>query len=494
MLENIDLSFTVNRKEYKREMIELEKRLNLLQQQIKEYKIPVLIVFEGWSASGKGTLISKVLNPLDPRYFNVYTLDKPTEDSKMRPFLWRYFINLPSKGRISIYDKSWHRIILPEGQKKLNLSMKEKDGFYYDVNSFEEQLTADGILVIKLFLHISKEEQVRRFKELEKSPGTKWRVDENDWLQNRDYDTCLKRFETMILKSNTGLSKWSVVEANDKNYATIKVYDIIINKIEEEIDRRLTATKAVGENKMESVVAPEVSILSSIDLNKKISKEVYKEKLNYYQRKMSELGFKLYTKRRSVVMVYEGWDAAGKGGNIKRMTQELDPRGYEVVPVAAPTLDELNHHYLWRFWNKMPKDGHFGLFDRSWYGRVMVERIEGFCSPEEWQRAYKEINDMEKHMHNHGAIIFKFWIHIDKEEQLRRFQMRQEDPLKQYKITEEDWRNREKWDEYEKAVDEMLFRTNTGYAPWNVIESNDKKYARIKTLEYVVNELGKLLD
>jgi polyphosphate kinase 2 (PPK2 family) len=208
---------------------------------------------------------------------------------------------------------------------------------------------------------------------------------------------------------------------------------------------------------------------------------------------MSELGFKLYTKRRSVVMVYEGWDAAGKGGNIKRMTQELDPRGYEVVPVPAPTQDELNHHYLWRFWKKMPKDGHCAIFDRSWYGRVMVERIEGFCTAEEWQRAYKEINDMEKHMVNHGVILFKFWIHIDKEEQLKRFQLRQADPLKQYKITDEDWRNREKWDQYEKAVDEMLWRTNTEYAKWRVIESNDKKYARIKTLEYVVNELERQL-
>jgi polyphosphate:AMP phosphotransferase len=487
------LNYTVGRKEYRQEMNALETRLISLQQQIREYKIPVLIVFEGWSASGKGTLIGKLLNPLDPRYFNVYTLDRATQDAVMRPFLWRYFSNLPSVGRIAIYDKSWHRIAQPEGEKKWRLTEKEIDGFYYDVNAFEEQLASDGILVIKLFLHISKEEQRRRFKEILKNPDTKWRVDEDDLKQNEDYHSCLKRFESMILESNTGLSKWSVVEANDKNYATLKIYKVIISKIEEEIARRIAANEPAAILRQNPITAPAVSILSSIDLDKKISKEEYKEKLAHYQNKMSDLGFKLYTKRRSVVMVYEGWDAAGKGGNIKRMTQELDPRGYEVVPSAAPTQDELNHHYLWRFWNKMPKDGHFAIFDRSWYGRVMVERIEGFCTTEEWQRAYKEINDMEKHMVNHGTVIFKFWIHIDKEEQLKRFQLRQTDPLKQYKITDEDWRNREKWDQYEKAVDEMLFRTNTDYAHWKVIESNDKKYARIKTLEYVVKELEKQL-
>jgi len=494
MLEKIDLSFQTDHKTYKREMEPLEARLTALQQQIKDYKIPVLIVFEGWSASGKGTFISKVLNPLDPRYFNVHTLDKPSESSILRPFLWRYAVSLPSKGRISIYDKSWHRLNLPEGQRKWKLTQKAKDEFFYDVNAFEEQLAVDGILVIKLFLHISRDEQKRRFKELIKTPDTAWRVDEDDWRQNEEYDIYLKRFERMIQESNTGISKWSVIEANDKNYATIKIFKVIINKIEEEMNRRLSVQRVQPEITVKPVEPPEVSILSSVALDKTISKASYKEKLAHYQRKMSELGFKLYTKRRSVVMVYEGWDAAGKGGNIKRMTQELDPRGYEVVPISAPTQDELIHHYLWRFWNKIPKDGHFGIFDRSWYGRVMVERIEGFCTLEEWQRAYKEINDFERHLHNHGVIIFKFWVHIDKDEQLARFEARQQDPLKQYKITEEDWRNREKWDLYEKAVDEMLFRTNTEYAPWLVVESNDKKYARIKTLEAVTAKLERMLQ
>ena len=491
MLENIDLNKTLQKKEYKTAMDALEPRLADLQQEIAKQKMPVMIVFEGWSAAGKGTLISKVLYPLDPRFFNVYTMDKLTDAELFRPALWSYWTKSPSKGRIALFDKSWHRVALPDGVAKWKLSPKERDGFFYDVNAFEEQLTDDGTLIIKFFLHISKEEQKKRFNELAKNDDTKWRVDADDRKQNDEYDEHLALFESMIQQSNSGKTKWVIVEANDKYYAVVKVYETIIHKIEEELARR--AVRPAAKAAEPSVTPQEISILRSIDLDKRLSSNEYKDKLKYYQNKMQTLGFKLYTKRRPVVIVYEGWDAAGKGGNIKRLTQELDPRGYDVNPVAAPSAEELAHHYLWRFWNKMPKGGHIGIFDRSWYGRVMVERIEGFCTPEEWQRAFQEINDMERHMANHGTILFKFWLHIDQEEQLTRFTDRQNNPAKQYKITDEDWRNREKWDAYERAVDEMLFRTNTAYAPWTVVESNDKRYARIKALELVTSELEKKL-
>ena len=495
MLEKISLSRQMDKKQYKKEMSELEQRLAGLQFKIKEQNIPVLIVFEGWSAAGKGTYISKVLHPLDPRYFNVFTLNKLSEDAAMRPFLWNYWIKTPINGIISIFDKSWHRVSLPEGEEKHDLSKSEKEGFYYDVNAFERQLCENGTLIIKLFLHISKEEQKRRFLELESSQDTKWRIDENDWKQNKEYDKYLKLFENMIIQSNVGLSKWNIIEANDKNFATAKIYKVIISKIEEEIQARISAKALREQRKAETpetsaiIVPPQISILSSVDAKKTISDSDYKDELEKLQAKIARLGYKLYTKRRSVVIAYEGWDAAGKGGNIKRLTQELDPRGYNVVPIAAPTVEELNHHYLWRFWKAYPKDGHIAIFDRSWYGRVLVERIEGFCQPEDWQRAYKEINDMEAHMYNHGSIIFKFWLHIDKEEQLARFRSRQSDPLKQYKITDDDWRNREKWDLYESAVDEMLFRTSTEHNPWTVVESNNKKFARIKVLRLVADKL-----
>lgn len=496
ILGKIDLNQTLDKKEYKSEMKDLQNTLNALQQKTKEMNIPVCIVFEGWSASGKGTLISKVLYPLDPRYFNVYSMNKIEENALMRPLLWSYWTKTPSKGRTTIFDKSWHRVILPGGIKKWKLTNDEIKGFYYDVNAFEKALIDDGTLIIKLFLHISKNEQKKRFKELESNEDTKWRIDAADKQQNIDYDYYIELFQHMIQNTNTSESQWSIIEANDKKFATVKIYKILINKIQDEINKRLELESYEKQDKNNEDILleiPSISILKNVDLSKTIKEDEYKKKLELYQARMSDLCYKLYTKRKSVVILFEGWDAAGKGGNIKRLTEEIDPRGYEVITTAAPTTEELNHHYLWRFWNKMPKDGHLAIFDRTWYGRVTVERVEGFCTNEEWQRAYKEINDTELHMVNKGTIIFKFWVHIDKDEQLARFKAREVDPLKQYKITSEDWRNRDKWDLYEKAVDEMLFRTNTDYAPWIIVESNDKKYARIKVLEHVTKELELIL-
>ena len=496
MLEKIDLTKRLSKKEFKSEIGELSERLSGLQQQIKALKIPVLIVFEGWSSAGTGTYIAKLLHPLDPRGYNVHTLSTVSEDAAVRPLLWRFWTKTPAKGRMAIFDRSWHRALLPESLDILPLSESEIGGFYHDVNSFERQLSDDGTLIIKLFLHISKSEQKKRLDDLLKNPETGWRVDDGDLRQNKDYDKYLKYFESIIQQSNFGFSAWNIIEANDVNYATIKMYKVIISKIEE-TSRAKTAvmeTESASLSAEQPVIElPRISILNSVDLDVALSKKEYKKELAYYQEKISQLGFKLYRKRRPVVIVYEGWDAAGKGGNIRRLTEELDPRGYEVVPISAPNQEELSQHYLWRFWKGMPKGGHFSIFDRSWYGRVMVERLEGFCTDEEWQRAYREINDMELHLHNHGVIIFKFWLHIDPDEQLKRFNDRQSDPLKQHKITDEDWRNRAKWSEYEIAVNEMLLQTGTSYAPWTVVESNDKRYARIKTLKLVVETLEREL-
>ncbi|MCL2095799.1 MAG: polyphosphate:AMP phosphotransferase [Oscillospiraceae bacterium] len=500
MLKKIDPSrYTLTKKEYKTQIDTLETKFEELQRKIIDLQIPVIIAFEGWSASGKGACISKIVYPLDPRCFNVYTMGKIPEDVAMRPFLWNYWQKIPSKGRMTIFDKSWHRASLPEQQSKRPLTTDETNGFYYDINAFERQLSDDGVLIIKFFLHISKNEQRRRFDELLENPDTKWRVDRRDINQNKNYETHLKYFDDMIRGSDFDFSRWSIIESDDLNYAAVKIYNIIINKIEEKIrgDNYKSRERPSGQNELNKLNQTEKSVtrvkLSEVNPDKNIAQAEYKERLAHYQKKLSELGYKLYTKRRPVVIVYEGWDAAGKGGNIKRLTQRLDPRSYEVIPVAAPSKEELAHHYLWRFWKAVPKDGHFGIFDRSWYGRVLVERVENLCSETEWRRAYREINDMEKHLYNHGAIIFKFWLHIDQNEQLRRFQNRETDPLKQYKITEEDWRNREKWEAYEKAAGEMLFLTGTNYSPWTVIESNNKKYARIKTLKILVETLEERL-
>jgi len=235
------------------------------------------------------------------------------------------------------------------------------------------------------------------------------------------------------------------------------------------------------------------SVLDSIDLGLDLSKSRYTQELKRCQKRVAEIEHEVYLKRIPVVIVYEGWDAAGKGGTIRRLVQGLDPRGYEVVPIAAPNDIEKLHHYLYRFWTRLPKAGHITIFDRSWYGRVLVERVERFCSEREWKRAFTEINETERQWADFGTAIIKFWLHIDRDEQLRRFKQRQSIPHKRWKITDEDWRNRDKWNVYREAVDEMLVRTSTSHAPWTVVEANSKHYARVKTLKTVIATLDERL-
>lgn len=486
MLEKVDLKKKLPKAEYKTEIKELETKLARLEQEIKSRQMPVMIVFEGWSASGKGMIMSRILNILDPRYFKVYSMHKDTEEVTMRPYLWNYWTKIPKNGQIVIIDKSYHRTIINPDYK---LTDKECSNFYNDINAFEQTLNDSGLVIIKLFMHVSREEQKKRLLSLSRNDETSWRVNDKNFNQNKEYNKYLDLFDEMVFRTNTEKNPWHIIEADDDKYATVKVFKTVINSIEIEIKKR----DAIPEIDIEPKFNDTVDVLKNVDLSQTISEDEYKKQLKYYQNKIRNLGYKMYKKRKSVIIAYEGWDAAGKGGNIKRITQKMDPRGYEVVPVSAPSRDELNHHYLWRFWNKIPKDGHLAIFDRTWYGRVMVERIEGFCTQDEWSRAYREINDMEFNIVNHDILLIKFWLHIDKQEQLNRFNERQENPLKQYKITEEDWRNREKWDLYEKAVNEMIFRTSTRYTPWIVVESNDKKFARIKTLKYVVEKLEDFL-
>lgn len=236
-------------------------------------------------------------------------------------------------------------------------------------------------------------------------------------------------------------------------------------------------------------------MLERIDLTQSLPKEEYEKKLVQYQIQLHHLGYELYVKKRSLIIVYEGWDAGGKGGNIKRVTERLDPRGYEVFPIAAPAGDDKTHQYLWRFWRRIkpPDEKQILIFDRSWYGRVLVERVEGFCKEAEWKRAYHEINEFERQLVDSGSIVVKFWIHISKEEQLRRFEERQNDPYRAWKLTDEDWRNRDKWDRYTQAVEDMLLKTSTLTSPWTVVEGNDKNFARVRTLSTLVETVSKEL-
>ena len=516
MLEKIDLNKKLSKKEYEKAMDELAPKLALLQRECKAAEIPIMVLFEGWGASGKGTLINKLIAPLDPRGFKVFTIQKVSEEEAMRPFLWRFWTKLPAKGRIHIFDRSWYRSVVANS---IDTSGKEneKARLLSEINQFEQELVEDGMIIIKFFLHISQKVQKSRFKGLEKTKKTSWRVTGQDWKQNESYDKYRNLFDEMIAKTDTEYAPWTIIEATDKEFATSKIIATMVeklqdakkkkedalyqkeiskqddhvesNEIKQKNEKEVAIIRTESKAYLEIEKALKLDVLSGVDLSLTLGKENYRKRVIELQEKLAILHYEMYRNRIPVVLAFEGWDAGGKGGAIKRLTENIDPRGYEVVPVSAPNDIERAHHYLWRFWNAIPKAGHLTIFDRTWYGRVMVERIEGFCSEKEWQRAYNEINHMEEHLTNFGCIVIKFWLHIDKEEQARRFKERQETPEKQWKITEEDWRNREQWEQYEEAVNEMIIRTSTTNAPWIIVEANDKYFARIKVLETVVNAL-----
>lgn len=488
MLEKIDLSKRVDKDVYKQVMDEAEEKLGLLQRACKEAGIPVVIVFEGMGAAGKGVQINRLIQALDPRGFDVYACNRPSEDEQMRPFLWRYWIKTPAKGRIAIFDRSWYRSVQVDRFDGLTPETSLADA-YQDILSFEKQLSDDGTVIIKLFLYIDQEEQKKRFKKLTSSKENSWRVTPEDLKRCEEFDRYLQMNEEMLENTDTDCAPWTIIEATDKNYAALKIMTTVADRLEYELEKQKSTEGSAIKVQLPEKQRYKNGVLSGIDLSKKLEKSDYKKQMKKLQNRLEELHSEIYLLRIPVVIGFEGWDAGGKGGAIKRLTSHLDPRGYRVNPTAAPNDIEKVHHYLWRFWNNVPKAGHIAIFDRTWYGRVMVERIEGFCTEAEWRRAYQEINEMESHMANAGAVILKFWLHIDKDEQERRFTERQNNPAKQWKITEEDWRNREKWDLYEEAVNEMLVRTSTTYAPWIVVEGNDKYYARVKVLKTVVEAL-----
>lgn len=488
MLKNAMVSIAEN-ENYKELITQLRQELSGLQLKIRDKKLPVIIVFEGWSASGKGSLIAEMIKYLDPRFFKVHSSLPATPSEQRYPLLNRFWKDIPEYGKMLIMDRSWYQE-LAIARLEEDISQKEYSRRVKAVNTFERQLSNDGYLIIKLFLHITKEEQAKRFDKLCDNDDTKWRVTKLDKKRHKHYDEYFDAFDDMTEKTNTEYAPWNIINAADKTFAKFQMFSIITESINHALEEKRPTYPA---NETFSLLT--MPALNDISLNdKKLTPDEYAEQLKKCQKELSKLHNRLYRAKVPMMIAFEGWDAAGKGGAIKRIASALDPRGYEAVPIAAPDKTELAHHYLWRFWNHIPKTGHIAIFDRTWYGRVMVEKIEGFTPVERCEQAYNEINEFEKELSDSGIIIVKFWLQIDKDEQLKRFTERQNTPEKQWKITDEDWRNREKWDSYEAAVNEMLCRTSSEYAPWNVIEANDKLYARIKVLKTVIAAINEKLD
>lgn len=468
---------------------ELGERLSRAQRLIGNLDIPVLIIVDGWESSGKGYVIKDLVKELNPKHFKVNVFENPTEEEQNRPFLWRFWEKTPRYGNIAIFDRSFYFKLFND--RSLDDDQLDKD--IQDISSIEKQLLDDKTIIIKFFLHQKEETQQERIDELKDDEYRSFMISERDEDQYDHYEEYLKHYDNILEKSDFTFSKWHVVSSEDKSDASDMVLGMTIDLIHQGIDR-IMGMQNSGLKKELRDYRPEEKPLDRLNLNLNLDDDEYDKLKDELQEKAQRLAFKLYTKGIPTVLVFEGVDAAGKGGAIQRLTREMDPRGYEVITTSAPSELESDHHYLWRFYKNFPKRGDLKIFDRSWYGRVMVERVEGFAETEEWDRAYGEINQMEEHLHNFGTLVLKFFIYIDKEEQLRRFKDRETEPDKVYKLTEEDWRNREKWDDHVEAMNEMLVRTDTEHAPWIIVEGQQKKYARIKVLRTFIEEAENILE
>lgn len=460
---------------------ELALELSKVQRECKDKKIPVMIVLEGLSVIDKGNVINEIIEELDPRGFQVIASHKLPKDTHM-PFLWKYWTCMPEKGKFHIYDKNWHGECL----RNRKVSREERLKSIEHIENFEKQLIEDGVVVIKIFLYCEKEqfnlEKIRKDKHKEffskeyKKEKNRW----NRWIQDTSFSFC----------------NWHIVDVS-KGQGKELILKHIMEKCKQGMEKEKTREEkfilAEEDEIKYDIKRIKELCLAKINLNKTVEKKYYKKQVKTLQKKLQKLQLQMKEKKLSLVIVLEGWDAAGKGGAIKRITKCLDPRSYEVVPISAPNDLERSHHYLWRFWRHIPKPGYITIFDRSWYGRVMVEPIEGLCTREQWKRAYKEINQMEQQWQEKNRVILKFWLQIDKEEQKERFLARKNNPDKAWKLTKEDWRNREKWDLYEVMVNKMLEKTSTIISPWIIVEANSKYYARLKILENIVYQLEEQL-
>ncbi|MCI7099113.1 MAG: polyphosphate:AMP phosphotransferase [Lachnospiraceae bacterium] len=491
MLNSIQLNQSLSKQDYKAAMEQLIPEISSLQRQIRAAGIPVTIVFEGIDMAGKGVLINELISAMDPRGYAVVSTERETEDEKRHPFLWRFWKNLPAKGRIQVFDRSWYRKVMQDPFEH-TLSSKDLDTAFKEIINFERLLTDGGMVIIKFFLVISEKEQTRRLNNLTDKRETMWRVKSEEIKHNKHYNRYLNICQDMIVRTESNFAPWTIVESTDRRFAAVKIMRHVAAVLKDALMKKAQEQPALPNALCDSSLL-DTSILDGMDLSKSLTREEYTKRMKNVQKRLESLHNQIYEKQLPVVLVFEGQDAAGKGGAIKRLTKKLDPRGYEVIPTSAANAVEKQYHYLWRFWTRMPKDGHIAIFDRSWYGRVMVERIEGFCSEEEWKRAFRELNEMEESIAAHGTVILKFWLQIDRDEQEIRFKDRMENPEKQWKITDEDWRNREKWDQYRVAVDEMLIKTSTSYAPWIVVEANNKLYSRVKILETIADTLDSAL-
>ena len=488
MFESAEIDHVIAKATFAAEEQVLREALLEVQYALREQgRHAVIILINGIEGAGKGETVKLLNEWMDPRLIQVSTFDQQTDEELARPAAWRYWRQLPPKGRIGIFFGNWYSQML-QGRVHGDLKKDQLNGAIEGALGLEQMLCNEGTLIFKFWFHLSKKQMLKRLETLKDDPLHSWRLSPLDWQQSKTYDKFVRAGEDVLRRTSRDYSPWYIVAGADANYRSLTVGRILLEGLQAAL-RNGTERAPLPHTTPLMTRTDQRSLLDSLNMRLSLAKADYREQLAQEQARLAQLMRDKRMRRHALVAVFEGNDAAGKGGAIRRVAAALDPRQYRIVPVAAPTEEERAQPYLWRFWRHIPARGKFTVFDRSWYGRVLVERVEGFCAPEDWLRAYGEINDFEEQLSNAGVVLVKFWLAIDEQTQLLRFRERENNPVKRFKITEEDWRNREKWPLYREAVGDMVDRTSTRLAPWTLVEANDKQFARVKVLRTINDAL-----
>jgi len=496
MFEAAELGQTLSKADYDAGLAKLRPALLEAHFALKDTKVPVIVIVSGADGAGKGEVVHRLNEWLDPRGVDTQAFWQSSDEERERPRYWRFWRALPARGRIGILFGSWYSepiIRRVYGEIKTSKLDTEMDRIAF----FEKLLADDGAVIVKLWFHLSKKAQRRRLKDLASNPKTRSRVLPSDWKHFKLYDKFTEVSERALRRTDAGHAPWHLIEAADRRYRELTAGQILLQAIQAKLAGLQKAKTAAAPAKPAKTTARRgksgITILDHVGLSQRLSDKEYAAQLEKQQSRLTRLTWAAWEKKVASVALFEGWDAAGKGSAIRRVTAAMDPRLYRIIPIAAPTDEERARHYLWRFWRHLPRAGMTTIFDRSWYGRVLVERVEGFAREEEWRRSYLEINDFEEQLAESGIVVSKFWIHIGKDEQLRRFKQRESIAIKRYKITDEDWRNRGQWDAYKAAINDMVAHTSTEFAPWTLVAGNDKKFARVQIVKTLCQHLESAL-
>ncbi len=496
MFEGCKLGRKVSKPDFKEQVPGLRTDLLREQRRLRQTNIPVVIIVAGVEGAGKGEVVNRLNAWLDTRGVQTHAFWDETDEERQRPRYWRFWRALPPRGEIGILFGAWYQAPV-EHRVTGRCDDAQLDAELTRISDFERMLIADGALVVKFWFHMSVSDQKKRLKELSRDDRSRWKMLPP---KKKEFSMHYSRFEQIaervIRQTDSGVSPWYLIEATDERYRDLTVGRTLLDALRARIDSGDAHPPAEPHSHAPSLPISEsakITVLDKVDLSNGLSPSAYRDDMSRSQQELNELAWQAYKSSRSTVLVFEGVDAGGKGGAIRRISNAIDSRLYRTIPVAAPTDEEKAHHYLWRFWRHIPRAGRITIYDRSWYGRVLVERIEGFAAEAEWRRAYAEINEFEQQLTENGVVLLKFWMHISQEEQLERFKERERVPYKQHKITDEDWRNREKWEVYKPAVNEMVIRTSTENAPWLIIPANDKRYARVAVLKAVTEGIRRSL-